>query len=66
MGRVKNVAVKTLGDDLIKAHGSKFTTDFDTNKKALGEVKKIESKRVRNTLAGYISKKVQKIQKSGI
>jgi len=66
MGRVKSVAIKALGDDLIKAHGPKFTTDFDNNKKALGEVKKIESTRVRNILAGYISKKVQKIQKSGI
>jgi len=66
MGRVKNVAIKTLGNDLIKAHGSKFTTDFDKNKKVLAEVKSIESKRTRNILAGYISKKVQKIQKSGI
>ena len=66
MGRVKNVAIKTLGDELIEVHGSKFTTDFDSNKKVLEEVKKIESKRTRNILAGYISKKMQKIQKSGI
>lgn len=66
MGRVKNVAIKTLGDDLIEAHGARFTTDFDSNKKVLEEVKKIESKRIRNILAGYISKKMQKIQKSGI
>ncbi len=66
MGRVKNVAIKTLGDDLIEVYGSKFTTDFDSNKKVLEEVKKIESKRTRNILAGYISKRMQKIQKSGI
>lgn len=66
MGRVKSIAVKVLADELIKEHGDRFTTNFEKNKKVLGEVKKIESKRVRNILAGYISKKMQKIKKSGI
>ncbi|MCX6814137.1 MAG: 30S ribosomal protein S17e [Candidatus Aenigmarchaeota archaeon] len=64
MGRIKSVAVKNLGDDLIVAHGKKFTTDFDKNKKILGEVKKIKSKRTRNFLAGYITKQMQNIKKA--
>jgi len=62
MGRIKSVAVKNLGDDLIASHGNKFTTDFDRNKKILDEVKKIKSKRTRNILAGYITKQMQKIK----
>ena len=66
MGRVKTIAVKTLGDELIRAHGKKFSDNFEKNKKALDEVKEIKSKRVRNVLAGYITQEMQKIKKSGI
>ena len=66
MGRIKNVAVKTLGNELIKEHGSKFSEDFEKNKKVLGEVKTIKSKKIRNILAGYIGKEMKKIRKSGI
>lgn len=66
MGRIKIIAIKTLGKDLIREHGKKFSEDFDTNKKTLNDVKKIKSKKVRNILAGYITKEMKKIQKSGI
>jgi len=59
MGRVKSVAVKTLGDDIIREHSRKLSTDFEKNKKALGEITDIKSKRVRNTLAGYITNKMK-------
>jgi small subunit ribosomal protein S17e len=62
MGRIKSVPVKNLGDELMATHGKKFTTDFDKNKKVLGEVKKIKSKRTRNVIAGYITKQMQKIK----
>lgn len=66
MGRIKNVAIKTLGKELIKEHGKKFSEDFGKNKKVLGEVKTIKSKKIRNVLAGYITKEMKKIKKSGI
>ena len=66
MGRVKTVAVRTLGNDLIKEFGERFSTDFGRNKKILEEVKPIKSKRTRNILAGYISKEMQKIKERGI
>ena len=66
MGRVKSIAVRTLGDELIKEFGEKFTTDFERNKKILEEVKTIKSKRTRNILVGYISKEMQKVRERGI
>ncbi len=66
MGRIKTVAIKSLGKELIKEHGSKFSTDFEKNKEALNEIKDIKSKRVRNILAGYITRRMQIIKKSGI
>jgi small subunit ribosomal protein S17e len=66
MGRIKTIAVKNLGNELIKEYGSKFSTDFEKNKEALSEIKDIKSKRIRNILAGYITKKMKIIKKSGI
>ncbi len=66
MGRIKSTAVRTLGSELIKEFGDKFTVDFEKNKKILEEVRPIKSKRIRNILAGYISKEMQKIRERGI
>ena len=60
MGRVKNTALRALGNDLISKHKDKFTKDFEQNKKAVDELKKIDSKRVRNILAGYITNEMKK------
>ena len=66
MGRVKSVAIKTLGDELVSQYGDRFTEDFELNKKVLGEVKEIKSKRVRNILAGYITSKMKIVKRQGI
>jgi len=66
MGRVKSIAVRTLGDELIEKFGDRFSTDFERNKKILEEVKPIKSKRIKNILVGYISKEMQKIRKRGL
>lgn len=66
MGRIKITAIKTLANELIEQHGDKFSSDFEKNKIALNEVKDIKSKKIRNITAGYITKQMQKIKKSGI
>jgi small subunit ribosomal protein S17e len=64
MGRIKSTAIKTLGNDIVKAHGEKFTTDFAKNKKILESVKTITSKRTKNIVAGYITKKTQDMKRA--
>jgi small subunit ribosomal protein S17e len=66
MGRIKSIAIKILAEDLVKNHGKRFSGDFEKNKEILGEIKKIKSKRIRNILAGYITKKMKNVEKSGI
>ncbi len=66
MGRIKQVAIKNLGNEVIEKHGKKFSIDFDKNKEALATMKDIKSKKVRNVVAGYITKEMQKIKKSGL
>ncbi len=63
MGKVKSIAIKTLGDDIIKEHADKLSADFESNKKALEKITKIKSKRTRNVLAGYIVKKMKLMKK---
>jgi small subunit ribosomal protein S17e len=63
MGRVKSTAIKNLARDILEEHGDKFTTDFDKNKKVLASVKKIESIKVRNVVAGYITKVIKRSKK---
>ncbi len=65
MGRIKSIPIKTLGDQLMKEHPDRFTSDFKKNKEVLGELKDIQSKKVRNVLAGYITKEVKRANKSG-
>ena len=66
MGRIKITAIKNLADELIEQHGDKFNSDFEKNKNTLNEIKDIKSKKTRNILAGYITRQMQKIKKSGI
>lgn len=56
MGRIKEAMIKRLGDELIREHGNKFSTDFEKNKQVVGELVEIKSKKLRNVLAGYITK----------
>lgn len=55
-----------MARDLIQEHGKKLSTDFDKNKKVLAEIKPIESKRIRNILAGQIVNEMKKINHSGV
>ena len=66
MGRIKTVSIKTLGNELIREHGKKFTDNFEKNKEILGTIKNIKSKKIKNILAGYITKEIKRSSKSGL
>ena len=63
MGSIKNVPIKSLGDELIRRHPERFTTDFDKNKLILGEIQPIKSKLVRNQVAGHITNKMKQAER---
>lgn len=54
MGRIKTKLVKRTSREVIAETPESFTKDFDENKKVLG--KTMPSKRLRNMIAGYISR----------
>jgi len=66
VGRIKTVAIKMMGNQMIREHGKLFTDSFEKNKEVLNEIKDIKSKKIRNILAGYITKEIKRIKKSGL
>jgi len=55
---VRPERVKKIAREMIKRQPDKFTTDFDNNKKVLDSVAKIYSSKLRNQIAGYITRLV--------
>ena len=63
MGRIRTGFVKTTGVKIYQKYKDKFSKDFNNNKKALDEVAIINSKKLRNVIAGYIVCLVKKEDK---
>ena len=61
MGRIKTMLVKRTTVDLMDKHGEEFTTNFDDNKRILESKAKLNSKKMRNVIAGYATR----LKKSG-
>jgi small subunit ribosomal protein S17e len=55
---IKPTYIKAIGNELLEKHASHFTNDFDENKLAVANTTTIASKRVRNRVAGFITRKV--------
>ncbi len=56
LGKVKTEQIKHLGKELMTRFPNKFTTNFDENKRIVDEVTKGATTRVRNKVAGYITR----------
>ncbi|MBN2154953.1 MAG: 30S ribosomal protein S17e [Candidatus Lokiarchaeota archaeon] len=55
MGRVRPVFIKKISHELMKKYSDLFSNDFENNKKLLDEFVIIQSRVVRNRIAGYIT-----------
>ena len=56
LGKVKTEQVKRLGKELMQKFPDKFSTNFDENKLAVNTLTKGSTTRIRNKVAGYITK----------
>lgn len=63
MGRIKTTPIKRSGKELLKRYKESFCKDFDKNKKAVVEKADIPSKKLRNSIAGYITRMLRKESK---
>jgi small subunit ribosomal protein S17e len=61
---IKPSYIKNLGTELLKKQREYFSKDFEANKQQLGISADIGSKRVRNRVAGYITRKMNAKQRT--
>ncbi|MBN2517610.1 MAG: 30S ribosomal protein S17e [Candidatus Altiarchaeota archaeon] len=53
MGRVKTRNIKKVGEELVRQHPDDFTEDFTNNKERVDKFAIVQSKSLRNKIAGY-------------
>jgi small subunit ribosomal protein S17e len=56
MGNIRPKFIKLRAIILCEEYGDKFTDDFDHNKHMVSELTDCESKRLRNWIAGYVTR----------
>ena len=61
---IKPSYIKTMGTELLNKQRENFSNNFDENKQQLGASAVIGSKRVRNRIAGYITRKINTKKRS--
>ena len=61
---IKPSYIKTLGNELVSKQREHFSNNFEENKQQLGKSAVIGSKRVRNRVAGYITRKINTKRRS--
>ena len=59
MGRIKTTLIKRNVKELIQKYPDKFSTDFNDNKKIITETTELNSKKLRNVMAGYMTRLVK-------
>ncbi|MBT4334646.1 30S ribosomal protein S17e [archaeon] len=56
MGRIKTKLIKRVTHKLFKEHADEFKTTFDENKKVVVTLADTKSKKLRNIIAGYVTR----------
>ncbi|SEO68700.1 small subunit ribosomal protein S17e [Halogranum amylolyticum] len=54
---IKPKYVKQMGNLLLERYPQAFNTDFETNKENVTQLTNVDSKSVRNRIAGYVTRK---------
>ncbi len=60
MGRIKTKLTKRITLELVEKYKKDFTPDFDKNKKLVSARADIQSKKIRNIIAGYVTRRIRK------
>jgi small subunit ribosomal protein S17e len=56
LGKIRPTYIKRIAEDLVKKFPDRFTTDFEANKKTVCELADITTVKMRNRIAGYVTR----------
>jgi small subunit ribosomal protein S17e len=56
LGKVRTETVKRAARELIERYPEKFTNEYEANKASVNQVLKAPSKKLRNRIAGYVTR----------
>lgn len=59
MGRIKTQLIKRVTLKLVEEHRGEFKKDFEANKELVAKFADIPSKKLRNIIAGYVTRLVK-------
>jgi len=59
VGRIKTTLIKRASHDLMDKHPTEFKKDFTENKKIVMQHAEVRSKKIRNIIAGYMTRLVK-------
>lgn len=66
MGRIKTQVIKRLTREIMGRYEDKLTDDFEKNKLAIISLTGLSSKKLRNSVAGYVTRLVKVKRKKEI
>lgn len=62
MGRIKTALTKRISMKLVREHRSQLKNNFEENKKIVDELVDIPSTKIRNIVAGYVTRLIKSKQ----
>jgi small subunit ribosomal protein S17e len=60
LGNIRPSFIKSRAVRLLEIYPDRFTDDFDTNKLLVAEYTDVDNNRMRNWIAGYITRYIQR------
>jgi len=66
MGRIKTLPIKRVTGEIFDSYKDRLTVDYKKNKEFLGTITEIKSKKIRNIIAGYLTRLVKASEASAI
>ena len=60
MGRIKTQLIKRTTTEIFEKYKEQFSGDFEANKKEVTNVANVGSKKLRNVIAGYVTRLAKK------
>ncbi len=56
MGAIRPAVIKRVARELVTKYPDKFSGDFEANKELVAKYTNVQTKRLRNILAGYVTR----------